>query len=105
MVEKKKKKMKAIKNKTKINNPKIKSKIAEKNKTPVIEHKKNNKTYWEYYSLIIFLIFCVLFISVLIVFVFSILGSKYLWVVIPTTLILWGISYLLAKAFLKKSQK
>jgi len=96
----KKKKLKVIKNKTEINKPKVKRVEIVSPKTP-----EKNKQYFEYYSIVIFLIFCVLFISVLIIFVFALFGAKYLWSVIPVTLVLWLISYLLAKRIFKKSQK
>jgi len=83
---KKKKTKKIIKAK-----PKTETKFTEK-----------QKKYWEYYSIIIFLVFCVLFISILIIATFAVFGKNGIWLVIPVTAILWGISYVIAKVVFKK---
>jgi hypothetical protein len=85
--------------------------IKKKKNTKKIKKTENQKTlkmdvnkrrYWEYYSLVIFLVFTVFFISMLIFAIFLWLGKDGLWVVIPTTVILWGLSYIFAKAIYKK---
>jgi hypothetical protein len=85
--------------------------IKKKKNTKKIKKTENQKTlkmdvnkrrYWEYYSLVIFLVFTVFFISMLIFAIFLWLGKNGLWVVIPTTVILWGLSYIFAKAIYKK---
>jgi hypothetical protein len=85
--------------------------IKKKKNTKKIKKTENQKTlkmdvnkrrYWEYYSLVIFLVFTVFFISMLIFAIFLWLGKDGLWVVIPTTAILWGLSYIFAKAIYKK---
>ncbi len=64
-----------------------------------------NKTYWSYFSLVMFLVFAVLFIAVLIIAMFAIFGGKGVWLVIPVTVVLWGISFLIAKILFKKKKK
>lgn len=85
--------------------------VKKKENTKKIKKTENQKTlkmdvykrrYWEYYSLVIFLVFTVFFISMLIFAIFLWLGKNGLWVVIPTTVILWGLSYIFAKAIYKK---
>jgi len=92
----KKKKTKIVKKKTEVKPKEI---ITEKSK------EEKHKTYWRYYSVVIFLIFAVLFIAILIIATLAVFGSRGLWLVIPATVILWGISYVLAKIFFKKKDK
>ena len=72
------------------------------------KEKKNNKiqdkhaTYWEYFSLVMFLVFSTLFISMLIIEIFYVFGTKGVWLAVPTTGILWGISYEFARLLFKK---
>lgn len=80
----------------------VKKKKVKKNKE-LLKLKVNKKRYWEYYSLVIFLVFTVFFISMLIFAMFLWLGREALWLAIPTTAILWGLSYVFAKILYKKN--
>lgn len=84
------------------------------NKTkPVVEEKKvkifnkeiTEREYFEYYTLVIFFLFAILFVFILVIFFLAVFGSKYLWIVIPITLGFWGLSYYLSKIIFKKSKK
>ncbi len=61
--------------------------------------------YFEYYSLVIFFLFSILFVFVFIMFFYMIFGPKYLWFTIPIILVFWGISYYLSKIVFKKPRK
>jgi len=102
MIMKKKKKI-AIEKK---NGSVIKSKTKDTTKKIKILNKEiDYKTYFEYYTLVIFFLFAILFISIIVIFALAIFGSKYLWAVVPITLVFWGISYYLSKKIFKKSQE
>lgn len=60
-----------------------------------------HEMYWEYFSLVMFLVFSTLFISMLIIEIFYVLGPKGIWLAIPVTGILWGISYIIARLLFK----
>ncbi|HOW29634.1 MAG TPA: hypothetical protein PK685_03115 [archaeon] len=92
------KKKKIIKKKEIVKKAPIEKKIK-------IFNKEITKTeYFEYYTLVIFFLFAILFVFILVIFFLAIFGPKYLWVVIPITLGFWGISYYLSKIIFKKSQ-
>lgn len=105
MVVKKKKKV-SVKTKPVIKNKTEAKKIESKPKTIKILNKEiDYKTYFEYYTLVIFFLFAILFIFVLVIFFLAMFGSKYLWVVIPITLGFWGLSYYLSKKIFKSIKK
>lgn len=100
MVKKKKQeKTKTVKTKKPIKAKKVNTEKKIKTKT---EKDIKNKIYWEYFSMVMFLVFATLFISMLIIEIFYVFGKKAIWLTIPITAIFWGLSYLLAKVLFKK---
>ncbi|HRS42910.1 MAG TPA: hypothetical protein P5530_03525 [Candidatus Diapherotrites archaeon] len=96
---KKKKNIKTEKNIKAVN--KKNTKTVRKKQT----NRKNNikhEIYWDYFSLVMFLVFSTLFISMIIVEIFFVLGRSALWLTIPVTAILWGLSYLLARVIFNR---
>ena len=81
--------------------------VAKKKKTiakPKIIIGNKEKRYWDYYSAVIFLVFSVLFIAILIIAMAAVFGKAGLWYVIPVTLVLWILSYLIAKLIFKRKK-
>lgn len=100
----KKKKQEKTKTEKSIKKPvKAKKVKTEKNiKTKKQIKAEKDKRYWEYFSMVMFLVFSTLFISMLIIEIFYVLGKKAIWITIPLTAIFWGLSYLLARVLFKK---
>ncbi|HOZ35642.1 MAG TPA: hypothetical protein PLK55_03275 [archaeon] len=78
--------------------------VKKKRQIKKVKTEKNIKyeIYWDYFSLVMFLVFSTLFISMLIIEIFFVLGKSALWLTIPVTAILWALSYLLARILFKK---
>lgn len=72
------------------------------NTVKIGEKEVDCKKYFEYYTLIIFFLFSILFISIIIISFLAIFGIKYLWYVIPIILGFWIVSYYLSKRIFKK---
>jgi len=101
----KKKNIKTEKNIKAVNKKNTKTEKKVKTVRKKQTNRKNNirhEIYWDYFSLVMFLVFSTLFISMIIVEIFFVLGRSALWLTIPVTAILWGLSYLLARVIFNR---